>query len=173
MDKLKDFIDRHREQFDNVALPKGHLQRFERKLNGRNRRPARYILPIGVAIAAAACILAVLFVHPNNNGANPGNFFICEADEEMNELRNYYRMRVYDLEEQLRSLHQAHPSPETLAIIQDSEDVAQSIQSFEENLLPTLPCSHSGLNVINRQYAGSLESLGAMLEQMEAITNRE
>ena len=175
MDKLKDFIDRHREEFDNVDLPKGHLQRFERKLRRDPHRASRYFLPIVSTVAAAACILAFLFITGRNDGTSPvnPNHFVCEADEEMEELREYYRMRVYNVEEQIVGLYEEHPSPATLAILQDFEDVAHEIRSFEENILPTLPCSNNGLNVINRQYSGSLESLGVMLEQMEAITNLE
>jgi hypothetical protein len=175
MDNLKDFIDRHRDEFDAEPLPDGHLERFERRLRRRHNRHARYLLPLAATLAAAACIFTFLFItggdaNPNRNGTGA---FICESDEEMDELRAYYHMRVYDLEERMRSLHQAKPSEGATGILQDTKEVMNSIDEFEENILPTLPCSDDGLNVMNRQYAGSLEILGKMLEQMEEITNQE
>lgn len=34
MDKLKDFIDNHKEAFEEESLPTGHFERFEQKLDG-------------------------------------------------------------------------------------------------------------------------------------------
>ncbi|MDR2498366.1 MAG: hypothetical protein LBD28_02885 [Tannerellaceae bacterium] len=175
MDNLKKFVDQYRDQFDAEPLPDGHLERFERKLRSRHNRPARYFLPIAATIAAAACIFAILFIKGGeyNRNQNGNGAFICEADEEMDELRSYYHMRVYDLEERMRSLHLAQPTEGSASIMHDTQEVMKSIYDFEENILPTLPCSGNGLNVMNRQYASSLETLEVMLEQMEEITNHE
>ena len=32
MDRLKDYIEQHREAFDDVPLPEGHLERFAARL---------------------------------------------------------------------------------------------------------------------------------------------
>lgn len=38
MDRLKDYIEQHREAFDEVPLPEGHLERFAARLEKRKRK---------------------------------------------------------------------------------------------------------------------------------------
>jgi hypothetical protein len=174
MDKLKDFIEQHREEFDNETLPEGHLERFERKLHKREGAIRRFILPAAATIAAA-CFLAFFFLPGKEKGTDPAgaSAFVCEAGDEMDALREYYNMRVYDVEEQIKSLHDSSPSPGSLELVEESGKVVQTVYEFEENILPTLPCTDNGLFAMTQQYANSLESLNFMLGQMEQITDGE
>jgi hypothetical protein len=168
MDKLKEFIERNKSAFDCEPLPEGHLERFEKKL--RRQSPSilrRYLLPI-VATAAAACLILFFLRPQNNNDAEP-SLFVCDADEEMDELREYYNMRVYDMEEQIRTLHEAHPTPGTRQLLEETENVIETVREFEADIFPTLPCTDNGLFAMTQQYEGSIGSLSFMLEQMESI----
>ncbi|MDR0538151.1 MAG: hypothetical protein LBH04_08980 [Tannerellaceae bacterium] len=170
MDKLKKFIDLHRDDFD-LPLQQGHLNRFETKLN-RWRRPLlrRYLFP-AVATLAAACLLTFLLVP--RSAPEKRIVFVCEVDEEMDALRKYYNMRVYDVEERINSLYETKPSQSLQKLAEEAGKVVRTVREFEEEIFPTLSCTDNGIFAMKLQYDGSLESLIFMLEQMELLSDME
>ena len=95
MDKLKNFIDANRDAFkEDEMLPEGHFERFEQKLpKPRKNRAALYSLS-AFAIAASIALL-LLFRLPGGTGlpepAQKTTAQTCETQEEIEELRLYYR----------------------------------------------------------------------------------
>jgi hypothetical protein len=171
MDKLKDFIDAHREAFDNDLLPEGHLARFEKKLKPKRR--LRKLAPAIVTIAAATAALLILLKTQSNISPAPqqGTTFICEAEEEIEELRLYYNMQIYDVETQIKDLHSHRQTPGSSELMQATEHIIRTSCEFEENILPTLPCSEAALFAMNQHYGNSLQSLNLMLRQMQRVIN--
>jgi hypothetical protein len=170
MDKLKDFIDTHREAFDDDLLPEGHLERFEKKL--KKKRNVRRFSLIAVTIAAAAGLFFFLKIQ-SDMGDEPQqeSIFTCEAEEEIEELRLYYNMQIYDVETQIKDLYAYRETPGSLELLEETERVIQTSYEFEENILPTLPCSEAGVFAMNQHYSNSLNSLNFMLKRMEEATN--
>jgi hypothetical protein len=175
MDRLKDFIDTHREAFDDDFLPEGHLERFEEKLGRRKRTTLRFTLL--AATVAAAVGLFIFLKTPSiikDNLQHPtSSAYTCEAEKEIEELRLYYNMQMYGVVVQIKDLYAAQRSPGSLELLEESEQVVYSTYNFEENILPSLPCSDDGLFAMTQHYSNSLKSLNFMLKQMEQITNEE
>ncbi|MDR1645089.1 MAG: hypothetical protein LBS05_04610 [Tannerellaceae bacterium] len=171
MDKLKDFISNNRMAFDEgISLPEGHFERFEEKL--RRRRLRSFVLA-AVAVAAAAGLLFFLPIGGDRSDALPGNvIFTCEAEEEIEELRFYYNMQIYDVEAQIIDLYAGGGMPGSIELMKETEQVIRTTCDFETDILPSLPCSEAGVFVLNQHYSNSLNSLNLMLNQMKRIASK-
>ena len=61
MDRLKDYIEQHREAFDEVPLPEGHLERFAARLEQEEEKKVktvplwRRLMPLAAAGALFLC----------------------------------------------------------------------------------------------------------------------
>jgi hypothetical protein len=173
MDRLKDFIIEHREAFENDVLPEGHLERFEKKLGKR-----RFLRKAGfaaLAVAAAAGILLLLKA-PHETPADarpPDAFFSCEAGEEIEALRRYYTMQMYDVQTQISDLYARKETPGSLELMEETERIVQTAFDFEADILPSLPCSDAGIQIIHQYYSRNLESLDFMLQQMNRTVHMD
>lgn len=171
MDKLKKYIDSHRDEFDDVNLPEGHFERFEQKLplQKKARSHRMYFL---YGVAAAACISLLLIFKPstdlypdeNNPTAN-----ICEIEE----LQLYYTMQINDVIAKMETLYEQSPTPGTSELMAATQEVLKDSNRFEERILPTLPCSEEGLFAMNQHYENSLSSLHNMLIIMENVVDTD
>lgn len=164
MDKLKQFIDDHRDEFNDIELPKGHQARFEKKLPIRAKRRTLWYSVYGVA--AAACIALLLFFKPSTD------LFIDDDDPtanvcEIEELQLYYTMQINEVLAQIEAINETETSPKSAQLLQASQQVVDDSGRFEEEVLPSLPCSEEGIYAINQHYSNSLRSLHIMLDQME------
>lgn len=171
MDKLKDFIDKNREAFDEEFLPEGHLGRFGKKL-GRKRAIRRFGLCC-VSVAACAGIFFFLKIQTELTDLplRPPLVFTCEAEEEIEGLRLYYSMQMYDVEAQIKELCAVGQTLGSIELMEETEQVIRTTYDFEEKILPSLPCSDAGIFAMNQLYSNSLRSLNFMLKQMEQIVN--
>jgi hypothetical protein len=169
MDKLKDFIDTHREAFDDDFLPEGHFERFEEKLGRRKRVTLR--LTLLAASVAAAAGLFIFLKAPSIEKENMQPVYTCEVEKEIEGLRLYYNMQIYDVVAQMKDLYAAQRSSGSLELLEESKQVVYSVYDFEENNLPSLPCSDDGLFAMTQHYNNSLKSLNFMLGQMKQITS--
>ncbi len=167
MDKLKQFIDDHREQFEETALPAGHQERFEKKLLSRKKRYTLWYSIYGVA--AAACIALLIFFKPSTDlsidddtAAN-----VCEIEE----LQLYYTMQINDVLAKIEAVYEKEASPKSTQLMRATKEVLNDSGQFEEKVLPTLPCSEEGIYAMNQHYKNSLRSLQIMLEQMDNETD--
>lgn len=71
MDKLKNFIDTHRDAFEDETLPEGHFERFSQKLP-ESRQSKRFKIYTLCACLAAACAALFFLIHvPENNISLP------------------------------------------------------------------------------------------------------
>ncbi|MDR1500422.1 MAG: hypothetical protein LBI58_05525 [Tannerellaceae bacterium] len=167
MDKLKDYIGNNREAFDRVTPPEGHLERFRERigLSGRTNIFTR------TAIVAAAAILIVFFLRIGHEAGTGSDMpqYVCEAGDEIEELRLYYQMQIYDVETKIKELYAFRQAPGSLELMEETEQVIRATHDFEANIFPSLPCSEAGIFVITRQYGNSIGSLNLMLRQMKRI----
>lgn len=167
MDKLKQFIDSNKEEFDEVDLPEGHFERFEKKLSARRRRPVRLYTLFG--IVAAACIALLLIFKPSTDlyMDDDPTANVCEIEE----LQLYYTMRMNDVLSKIEAVYEKAPSPGSSQLMAATQTVLHDSEEFEEQVLPTLPCSEEGIFAVNQHYENSLASLRIMLNQMENVTD--
>ncbi|MDH6341701.1 hypothetical protein M2480_000842 [Parabacteroides sp. PFB2-12] len=163
MDKLKEFVDKNREAFDRVELPEGHLERFEQKLPTRRKRSASIYYIYGAV--AAACIALLIIFRPATDSftkEDPADN-LCEIEE----VQLYYTMRMNNLLAKMEDHYKAAPTPGSAQLLEASQEVLSDCRTFEEEILPTLPCSDEAMLVMNQQYENSLSSLQFILEQMD------
>ncbi|MDR2811428.1 MAG: hypothetical protein LBB84_12905 [Tannerellaceae bacterium] len=173
MDKLKNFVETNREDFEDDFLPEGHIARFEKKLEKKKYRRTRAVTALTMTAAAVALFLFLLKTQGDTRNILPGQPlpFVCESEGEIEELRMYYNMRMYDVETQVEDLYAQGENSGSLELMEEVERVMQTTYNFETDILPTLPCSETALFVLNQHYGNSLESLNFMLRQMQQIVN--
>lgn len=163
MDKLKQFIDEHRQEFNDIELPEGHLERFEKKLPRQAKRRTLWYTVYGVA--AAACIALFILFKPSTDlfmeGDDP-TANVCEIEE----LQLYYTMQINEVLARIEAADEETTSHKSAQLVQASRKVVNDSDRFEEEILPTLPCSEEGIYVINQHYRNSLRSLQIMLDQI-------
>ncbi|MDF9829198.1 hypothetical protein [Parabacteroides sp. PF5-6] len=163
MDKLKQFIDEHRQEFDDFELPEGHLARFEKKLPRRAKRHTLWYTVYGVA--AAACIALFILFKPSTDlfmDDDDPTANVCEIEE----LQLYYTMQINEVLARIEAADEETTSYKSAQLVQASRKVVSDSGRFEEEILPTLPCSEEGIYVINQHYSNSLRSLQIMLDQI-------
>lgn len=161
MDKLKHFIDANRNDFDEFSLPEGHLERFEKKLSGRRKRN-RWLYGL-TGIVSVACVTLVFIVHMFSDEVQSSQ--VCELEE----LQLFYTMQMNDRLARMETLCEEDPQVGVVELFQESHQVLRDSHLFEEEVLPTLPCSEEGITVITQHYYNSLQSLDNMLGHMEQI----
>ena len=182
MDKLKNFIETNRADFDETypSLPQGHEARFMRRLEEektvvmpqKGTRPKGLYLLYAVAMAASVALLLLLRLStPNTTEAtDPYLAEVQQIQTEMEELQTYYHMQMRTVREQMKQLTEQQPSPGVLAIWQESELILADNYSFEQNELPLLPTENEALYTLTQHYGNSLETLQFMLAKMEQMS---
>lgn len=176
MDKLKDFIDLNKEAFEEVEMPEGHFERFERKLERQGRRQPILLYGVGTIAAAAVAALLLLIGRPDKDIAPEPSEIVaqmCETREEFEETRLYYQMRMSEIVEQMRELYQRDRTPGAATLLRECDRMLADTDRFERNILPNLPCSNEGLFAMNQHYSNSLKGMHFMLEQMRQVTGQE
>jgi hypothetical protein len=170
MDKLKDFIGKNREAFDEEPLPEGHLERFGKKLE--RKKNIRRLGFWSLTIAACAGLFFFLKIQNELADSSPQPaVFTCEAEEELQGLRLYYTMQMYETETHIKELYAARKTPGSIELMEETERVIRTACDFEEKILPSLPCSDAGIFAMNQLYSNSLRSLNFMREQMEEVVS--
>lgn len=169
MDKLKEFIDSHRDEFDYEPLPKGHVERFERRLPAvRKRRKIFYLLG---ASAVAACFALLLTFYLNNGSLTPAEHPCkCQIQQETEDLRRYYHMQMSDVTAAIEEMYKEQHIPGAERMLKESKQILAKNSRFEKEILPTLPCTDASLNVLNQYYLCNLNSISSMLEQLKERT---
>lgn len=175
MDKLKDFIDKNREAFDDGILPDGHLERFVPKLPPSKRRRLIRLYSFVAAIVAAVVILVLVLNITTDTGLSISEEVAAnEADEdEVEELRFYYNMQINSVLSQMQALYKANNTPGADELIKETKRVLADNYMFEETVLPTLPSSNIGLYAMTQHYNTSLGSLLFMLRQMQNVIDEQ
>lgn len=173
MDTLKHFIDIHREAFEDEQLPKGHLERFKHRLPApRLTRKRMYLW--GTWVAAAGIALLLLFHQTVPQKLLEIEPHVCGMQEEIDGLRIYYNMQMNEIVLRMQDLCKQAQVPGSKELLNETQQVLADSRQFEEQVLPTLPCSDIAAYSMNRHYEASLESLRFMLAKMEQMkTNRE
>lgn len=169
MDKLKNFIDTHKEAFEDELLPAGHFEHFEKKLPPPVRKPIKWINLFAVAAAAAVTLFVFIQIQSEIKDASvqQTKMYTCETQKEIDELKFYYNMQMEEVSAQIRTLYKSEQTPGGLGLLVETKKVIKNSKDFEEKILPTLPCSDAALFAMNQHYTNSLGSLQIMLNQMK------
>ena len=170
MDKLKNFINTHREEFDKDELPEGHLERFEQRLPTVHRK--HMLLHRLCAVAVAASLALFVFFQFFSEPETDSQMYVCETRDEMEDLKMYYNMQINDVITRMEDLYEKDQTPGAEELLDETKKVLTDNYMFEETVLPKLPCSNDALFAITLHYNSSLKSLSFMLKQMEHITEK-
>ncbi len=173
MDKLKNFIEKNRQAFDQeIPLPDGHLDRFDRKLPARKPRQVVWYSLSALVVAASVALLLFLNLPAYMQLAGPeetADKELCSISKEIKQLRYYYTMQMHDILLQMEELYAKEQVPGAADFLRETQAIVNGNISFEQNILPNLPCSDKGIYVMTQYYGTSVNSLQRMLEQMEEI----
>lgn len=170
MDKLKNFINTRRDEFDKGDLPEGHFERFEHRLPTA-RRKHLFLHSIAAAAVAASLALLIFFQFFNEPETDP-QVYVCETRDEIEDLKMYYNMQINDVITRMEDLYEKDQTSGGEKLLDETKKVLTDNYMFEETVLPKLPCSSDALFAITLHYNSSLESLSFMLKQMEHITEK-
>ncbi|MDR1202944.1 MAG: hypothetical protein LBL58_15120 [Tannerellaceae bacterium] len=167
MDKLKNFIDTHKEAFEDDLPPMGHFGRFDKKLSVSSRKRLKWIQIFTVAVAAAVTLFVFIRIQSDMNvPIQQAKTYTCETQKEIDELKFYYNMQLDEVSAQIRALYKSEQIPGGLELLEETKKILKNSHEFEDAVLPTLPCSDAGLFAMNQHYSNSLECLQIMLSQM-------
>lgn len=169
-DKLKQFIATNREKFDEEALPAGHFERFDRKLPVPKKNRVKTVSLIAFTAAACMALLFILQLPFGFHGFDSSSY-VCETKQEIEEVQLYYQMQMNAVIEQMEALYEQDRTSGAAELLMESKKVLLETKKFEDEVMPTLPCSDEGIVVLNQHYGNSLGSMHIMLEYMEQVTD--
>ena len=175
MEKLRQFIENHRDEFDDEPLLEGHWERFEQKLAAvEPQQPTKRVWLWAVAgLAAAAAIALLLWLQPVRIVTDPSDGMVQEdwlaMQQEFLETQGYYQMRIIDLTEQMDELCKAKRSTEAEQLLQAAWQVRSEVTEFEQEVVPTLSYDETGLYALTQTYSMGIGSLTFLLNQMETM----
>lgn len=168
MDKLKEYIDKNRLDFEDIELPVGHSGRFNEKLNKQKKR---IMIQRFVLVAAVAACLGILFVVQIQYQKT--NASVCELSNEIKEVRMYYNMQFSATLAQMEELYKQNQTPGSLELMKQTQEVIAVNQDFETKILPTLPCSEEALYAMSQHYDASISGMNILLRQMQKAVKEE
>ena len=96
-------------------------------------------------------------------------FLLTELHSEMGELHTYYRMQLEDHLMELETASKENPSEAVTHLLEAALQIEASCQQFDNQVLPTLPCSDEGIFAINQQYQNSLNSMQILCQQLNRV----
>ncbi len=169
MDKLKGYIDKNKQEFDDIELPVGHAERFQENLKRRRKQTVRRRLAWGVAVAACLGILFAVQTLYNKESTEK----LCELSTEIMEVRTYYNMQISATIAQMEELYKEHQTPGRLELLRQTQAVIAENQNFENKILPVFPCSEEALFAMNQHYDASLSGMNILLRQMQKAVEME
>ena len=175
MEKLRQFIENHRDEFDDEPLLDGHWERFEQKLAAvEPQQPTKRVWLWAVAgLAAAAAVALLLWLQPMRIVTDPSDGMVQEdwlaMQQEFLETQGYYQMRIIDLTEQMDKLCKEKRSPEAEQLLQAAWQVRSEVKEFEQEVVPTLSYDEMGLYALTQTYSMGIGSLTFLLNQMETM----
>lgn len=175
MEKLRQFIENHRDEFDDEPLLEGHWERFEQKLAAvEPQQPTKRVWLWAVAgLAAAAAVALLLWLQPMQIVTDPSDGMVQEdwlaMQQEFLETQGYYQMRIIDLTEQMDKLCKEKRSTEAEQLLQAAWQVRSEVKEFEQEVVPTLSYDEMGLYALTQTYSMGIGSLTFLLNQMETM----
>ena len=175
MEKLRQFIENHRDEFDDEPILEGHWERFEQKLAAvEPQQPIKRVWLWAVAgLAAAAAVALLLWLQPMRIVTDPSDGMVQEdwlaMQQEFLETQGYYQMRIIDLTEQMDKLCKEKRSTEAEQLLQAAWQVRSEVKEFEQEVVPTLSYDEMGLYALTQTYSMGIGSLTFLLNQMETM----
>lgn len=190
MDPLKEFIQQHREEFENDLPPKGHLERFEQRLDAYNRAKSTpsasskdegkraFLRPVLLFLAATAACIGLLYLsipieRTDSACTSPEAQEIAEINREFEEIPMYYNMQMTDIAQEMEKLCQENDTEAMRELMEQSQEIFRGNRHFEEEIIPRLPVSGQGLQTVNQYYQCSVGSLNQMLQYMKSAREQE
>ena len=168
MDELGNFIQDNRDAFDDYELPAGHAGRFERKLMRRGKRRPIYLV---ASLLTAACVALFIFL-VQGKMEEQEHLIIAENCNEHTELMFYYQMKVNGLKNEMERFSKYSELSGIKQLMIESEKLLAENEKFEQETVPTLPCSDIGTRIISMHYSQNIKDLTFMMRQMDEMVKR-
>lgn len=166
MDKLKQFIEDNSEAFDCEELPRGHSKRFEQKLALLPSAKKPYIF-YALAVAASIGLLLLLSLPQQTPSDAPNIQKVCQSAEDIQSLRLYYSMQMNKVISRMQEEQVQDNISEKQLLLREASRIMANCKQFDENIIPTLPCSEHGIFAITQYYGTCLQNLNFMLTKIE------
>jgi hypothetical protein len=167
MDKLKKFIEKNKQAFDDLELPVGHAERFREKLKDQHRIQKRKNVYLWIAVAACLGLLLTIRLQLQKDS----DVDSCAISHEIHDARMYYTMQIATVVSEMEELYRQKQSPAALELLKESQVVLASTRDFENRILPSLPCSEEALFALNQHYGPSITGMNILLKEMQNVTN--
>ena len=171
MDRLKDFIEKNRADFEHEPLPEGHEARFMQRLDEAfpAKKAKRFTLRWWAIPVAAAFVGLICWQFPALwKDAHPAPV-VCALHTEVAELRTYYQMEMDDILMQMEAYESESTNPAYRTLLEESRKITYACNWFDAQVLPTLPCSDEAVLAVQQQYGNSLNSLHILYAQMQQL----
>lgn len=169
MDKLKNFVEDNRPEFEAMELPDGHMDRFKAKLDRQRRPLTRHKLFLAVSVAACLGLLFALYTQHDKQQAEE----VCELSVEIGEVRMYYNMQMNATITKMEELYKQKQTEGTMELMKQTQNVIAANRDFEDKVLPSLPCSETALFAMSQHYDGSISGMNILLRKMEDVVRNE
>lgn len=179
MDKLRQYIKDHESDFEYLAPPEGHRERFVAKLDRRRQRRSLPEATRGMWAAAIAALLLVgvaVLVRPvlKSDIDNDDTFANVDIRYEMQEAERYYSMCIDDIAAQVSAIASQNTDvPQIADIARDCDKVVEDCREFRNSVYPSLETTEASLYAISCHYSSSIDALNMMMERMKDIKDDE
>jgi hypothetical protein len=172
MDRLQTFIEQNRAQLDVVDSPKGHYDRFSRRLASANRakRPNLWLVASAAAIAGVI-LTASLSLLLNTAGvlsmSEPG-LATVKLSPEIIQIDQYYQSQVNQKQVLINKMLTGELKPFEDEIAQAFDDMSASYKGIINDLAQS-PRPERAAFVLTRYYQAQLDVLDGIILRMQSV----
>ncbi len=172
MDKLKSFIDHNRPLFDNEEPPRGHFDRFSRRLVVYNS-PKRINLWLVASVAAVAGVLitASLSLLLNFSGLVPpteSGLASATLSPELLQIDEYYQYQITQKQQLINRMMTGELKPFEGEISQTLNDMNENYKNVLKDIAQS-PHTESAAFVLTRYYQAKLDVLDGIISRMQTV----
>jgi hypothetical protein len=130
MDKLRNYIESHRHEFDEFEPSEGHLDRFRAKLMAKKpaRRVNLYLVASAAAVAGIIVTASLSLLLNFDKMINLGKRDLAanNLSQEIIQIDEYYRYRVYQKQQMITDMMSDQMSPM-------DEEISTTLAEFEKS----------------------------------------
>ncbi len=163
-DRLKDFMEEHREAFDAETPPTAIWDKIDDQLPQKQSAPIRRLVIRYAKIAAAVFILFGVGMLTGSYLSGNETEFSAETQQEINDLNTFYSRQVNEKLNELKSF-----SPDN-NVIEDIKELDSSFQALKDELGNEVN-DHQVIEAMIREYQTKIEILDRVIVRMKS-TNK-
>ncbi|MFC2152463.1 hypothetical protein ACFLSE_08050 [Bacteroidota bacterium] len=171
MKDLDKIILENRQDFDVYEPDDGHFERFEQKLNQKNKKNKTFTIGymLKAAVVAILVVLSGLWVYDNFESKTNDGIALSEISAEYGEVEMYYTQLVNQRYGEINQFQFMDSTQKVMLLHELSE-----MDSIYENLkkdLTTNPNDQRVINAMIQHYQLKVEVMNQILEQLQQAQN--